>query len=340
MQDKQTTIHDIARHLGISSSTVSRALCNHPRISLKTKEIVRQTALDLNYRPNNLASKLRKGMGSTIGVIIPVINRHFFANIIHGIELIAASRGFSVIICQSDESLAKEIENIHTLIKNRVDGILISSSSESKDSGHFQIVNNSKIPLVMFDRTLDDNLFCKVMNDDSMGAYLATEHLIRQGYRKIIHFSGPLHLPTYRNRHDGYKKALQHNGLPYSRDMIRENVISREKGTSATLQLVNDKIEFDAIFAASDMSALGSLLYLKEKNIAIPEEVGIAGYVNEPFAEFIEPSLTSIEQYGEIIGTTAAEVLINLINGESTCPIQKIIDPRLIIRKSTSRVKK
>jgi LacI family transcriptional regulator len=338
MARHQTTIHDIARYLKVSASTVSRALANHPRISRKTREEVARAARELNYRPNRLASSLRKGTGNTIGVIIPIINRHFFANIIHGIERVASENDFSVIICQSDERLEKEKENIQTLIKNRVSGILISVSSESTSGDHFRAIRSSNIPVVMFDRSLEDLQISKVINDDFLGAYNATSHLIEQGYRHICHFSGPLHIYSYQQRYEGYRKALQEHGIPYLEELLFPHVISRERGYMITADLLNRSIGFDAIFAASDMSALGALLCVKEHQIPIPDRIGIIGYVNEPFTEFVEPALSSIEQYGEKIGESSAQLLIKQIKQNSADKPEIVsVPPALIIRKSSSR---
>jgi LacI family transcriptional regulator len=336
MQKKTSTIHDIARHLSISASTVSRALNNHPRISKTTKELVLNAVKELNYKPNSLASNLRRGKGNTIGVILPVINRHFFANIIHGIEKIATPAGFQIIICQSDESLQKEIDSIHTLIRNRVSGILISISSETKDASHFQSAIKSNIPIVMFDRVLKNIDVAKIRNDDFAGAYNTTIHLIEQGYRTIVHFSGPLNIPTYLDRFEGYRKALTDRSIPYRKELVIENTISRVKGSEAMNNLLNLEMKFDAVFAASDMSALGALLVLKERGISVPETIGIAGYVNEPFAEFIEPSLTSTEQFGENMGQEAARLIIDKLNSGTDISGQILqIIPKLIIRNSS-----
>lgn len=337
MAKKQVTIHDIANFLGISASTVSRALADHPRISHNTKEAVQKAARKLNYKPNKLASNLRKGTGNTIGVIIPIINRHFFANIIHGIERIASSKDYSVIICQSDEKLNKEIESLQTLVKNRVDGILISVSSESRSGNHFSLLKDSDIPLVMFDRVLEESAFSKVVNDDFSGAYKATKHLIGQGYREIIHFGGPQHIASYKKRHEGYRRALLDQGLQYSSGRFFENVISREKGAAITAGLIRDGITFDALFAASDMSALGALLELKKNKLPVPDKIGIVGYVNEPFTEFIEPSLTSMEQFGEAMGMKAAELLFRKIEETDNQVSITKIEPELIVRESSVR---
>lgn len=340
MSSKYPTIYDIAKELNITASTVSRALCNHPKISDLTKKIVLETAERLNYKPNSIASSLRRGKGNTIGVIIPLINRTYFANIIQGIESIANEAGYHIIISQSNESIYKESESIKTLVNNRVSGILISVSAETKDSSHFEPAIKSGIPIVQFDRVLESFHSSMIYNDDYLGAYNSVIHLIDQGFKDIIHFAGPLHLSMYKNRMEGYKKALADRSIIFNPNLIFEGIISREKGFDLSKTLIQNGIKADAIFAASDLSALGAISALKEMRINIPENFGVAGYVNELFAEYIDPSLTSTEQFGDKIGKIAAEVLMEDIAQKGNAnPKTKIIQPELIIRKSTNRKK-
>jgi LacI family transcriptional regulator len=336
MIKRHITIHDIARELNINASTVSRALNDHPRISDATKRLVLDTATRLNYKPNSLASNLRKGAGNTLGIIIPVINRYFFANIIHGIESITNAAGFNLIICQSDENIEKEISSIQTLVKNRVDGILISISAETRNANHFDPAVKTGIPIVQFDRAIESFNSSKILNDDFTGAYQSVTHLIKQGYSNIVHFSGPLYIQLYEKRFLGYKQALEDNHIPFNKNLVFESVINREKGHELMKLILASDLKADALFAASDLSALGALLLLKEKGVAVPQQFGVAGYVNEPFTEFIEPSLTTTEQYGVEIGRTAAQVIVEEINSNNKLAARTIIiNPRLIIRNST-----
>jgi LacI family transcriptional regulator len=341
MKKRHATIHDIARELNINASTVSRALNNHPRISEATKKLVLDTATKLNYKPNSIASNLRRGTGNTLGIIIPIINRYFFSNIIHGIESISHASGFNILICQSDENLEKEISSIKTLVNNRVDGILISISAETRNANHFEPAVKSGIPIVQFDRVIENFNSSKVLNDDFTGAYNTVSHLIEQGYSKILHFSGPQFIKMYEKRFLGYKKALEDNDIPFNKDLVFESVITRETGNDVMRSVLSSKLKVDALFAASDLSALGALLVLKERGISVPHQFGVTGYVNEPFTEFIEPSLTTTEQFGVEIGRTAAQVIVEEINSEqSNPPMIIIIKPKLIIRNSSTPGKK
>jgi LacI family transcriptional regulator len=333
---KHSTIHDIARELSITASTVSRALSGHPRISVTTKQLVQDMVSKLNYKPNTIASNLRKGKGNTIGVIIPVINRYLFANIIHGIESIANEAGYSVIICQSNENLIKENECIKTLVSNRVSGIMISVSAETKNADHFEPAVKSGIPIVQFDRIIDTFNSSKISSDDFAGAYKEVSHLSEQGFRKIAHFAGPLHLKMYENRFEGYKKALADNLINLNTNLIYEGYISREKAIEGMKLVLKLPYKVDALFAASDLSALGALSVLKEEKIKVPQQFGIAGYANELFSEYTDPSLTSTEQFGEDIGKISARVMLEEINNTQILSPQIItIAPKLIKRHSS-----
>lgn len=337
MKKRATTIHDIAKLLNITASTVSRALNDHPRISDATKKRVKEAAKELNYRPNTIAANLRMGKGNTIGVIVPVINRHFFANIIHGIESVMDPAGYNLIICSSNESLEKEARNLQTLISNRVSGIMVSISAETRNADHFESVFRAGIPVIQFDRAID-GVSAAVVNDDFQGAYDTVKHLIEAGYRNIAHFAGPAYIVNYNRRLEGYKQALSDHNIPYREEFVFEGVISREKGRNTTEQIIDHYPSIDAIFAASDMSALGALLMLKKRGIPVPEKFGVCGYVNEPFGEYLDPSLTSTEQFGEQIGITAAKELLQCIDAEKKSDIHKLmIPPKLIIRKSSNR---
>jgi LacI family transcriptional regulator len=341
MNKRHVTIHDIARELNINASTVSRALNNHPRISDATKKLVLDIAAKLHYKPNSIASNLRKGTGNTIGVIIPVINRYFFANIIHGIESITHASGYNILICPSDENIEKETASIKTLVNNRVDGILISISAETHNAEHFESAVKSGIPIVQFDRAIENFNSNKILNDDFKGAYNSVTHLIDQGYSNIIHFSGPQYIKLYEMRLLGYKKALEDHGITYNNKLVFESVISRDRGNEVMRSIIDSGLKSDALFASSDLSALGALLVLKEKGISVPHQFGVAGYVNEPFTEFIEPSLTTTEQFGVEMGRKAAEVLVEEINSDYNHPPKTIIiNPRLIVRNSTAGKRK
>lgn len=341
MAKKSTTIHDIARELGINAGTVSRALNNHAAISEETKKLVRSKAKELNYSINPIASTLRTGKSHTIGLIIPRINRYFFADIISGIESITNPAGYNLIICQSNESYAKEMENINTLVTSRVDGIIISLSSETKTSDHLEKIRDHQIPFVQFDRVIENIKANCVVNDNFQGSYEAVNHLIAQGYKKVAHMGGDFNASIFKNRFKGYKKALKEAGMTENKKWIFQNAITRQNAYEKTCKLLSQKDFPDAFFCSSDLAAHGILLALNEKGIKVPEEVGIVGFANEPFTKYIQPSLSTLNQFGTELGMSAASVLLDDIgkdeNDNTHKPQKILIKPQLLIRESSNR---
>lgn len=333
---KKITIKDIAKELNTNYSTVSRALNNSSRISEETKKKVKDKAKLMGYQPNSFAQQLKKGSSNTIGLVVPRINRVFFSNVINGVEIIAKQNGFNVIICQSNENLQEETDSIQTLLNNNVAGIIISLSRESKDESSFKDILHKKVPFVMFDRTLKKAHSNQVINNNFIGAYEVTIHLIEQGYKNIAHLTGPLYVNVYAERLNGYKQALTENNISYNDNLVVEDALTKQKGYAATEKLVKDNIKFDAIFATGDYAALGAMTCLQENNIKIPQEVGVAGFANEPFTELI--GLTTVEQFSTEIGKSAATLLFEDILEKSLSRDKNMeINPQLIIRKSTNK---
>ncbi len=330
----KVTIKDIARELNTTVSTVSRALTDAPGIGEEMRRKIMAKAREMGYEPNLFARQLRQGGSSSIGLIVPRINRVFFSNVIHGVESIARERGYSVIICQSHEEKSREDENIRTLISNRVAGIIMSLSKETDRADSLMEIMERKIPLVMFDRVFDGLQAGRVMNDNYEAARGITAHLINQGYRKIVHYGGPQNINIYRERKAGYLKALEEGGLKAGPGKVFKNVITKEGGKERTDRLIKQGNTFDAIFAASDYSALGALLSLKEHKIRVPQDVGVAGFANEPFTELLE--ITTVEQQSTEIGRSATRLLFEEIDSEREGSGREIvIKPEIIIRNST-----
>jgi LacI family transcriptional regulator len=339
MKKRRVTIHDIARELNTTASTVSRALQDHPRISKSMKTAVWELAQKLNYQPNSIASSLRKGKGNTIGVIIPRIDRYFFSAVIRGIEDVAYEAGYNVMICQSYDSIEREKAIVENLINGKVDGLLVSVAYETLDNSHFHLVQSKGVPLLFFDRVPGNMEASKVELDDYAGAYKATEHLIDQGCNTIVHFAGPLHVSIYKNRLDGYKAALVNHNIPFNAKLIFENVITREKGSEAVEKILNMKPRPDGIFSSGDFSALGAIVRMKELNIRIPEDIAIVGFANEPYAEILDPPLSSVDQHATEMGQSIAKLFLEEVSGSASniLPKRIILTPDLNIRKSSLR---
>ncbi|HEA20885.1 MAG TPA: LacI family transcriptional regulator [Pricia antarctica] len=337
---KKTTIHEIAKALGIDSSTVSRALNDSERVKPRTKKRVLEKAQELGYTRNMLASNLRRNKSNTIGVIVPRISRYFFSSTIAGIEETAYKAGYSVIICQSREDVNRERKIISNLMANRVDGILMSVTMETKDSSHLTECFEKGMPLVFFDRHVEGmNQTGKVVIDDVKGGFEATEHLIKQGCRKIAHFTAPLDVEIYKNRHKGYCMALEKYSIHYDKNLVYISTLLKEDGYFLAEKIVNECDGVDGIFSANDFAAIGAMNFLKSIGKKIPEEIAIAGFSNEPTSAVIEPSLTTVDQSGTEIGRLACNLLLDYFKNGNTLVNNKtiMIQPKLIVRDSSQK---
>ena len=336
-QNSEITIHDIAKKLNISASTVSRALKDSPLISEPTRKLIKKTAFNMGYRPNVMAANFRTKRTHTIGIIVPLINRHFFSSVISGIEEIAYKQGYTVTISQSNDNFEKENKIAQTLFANRVDGIILSIGMETKTFNHLKLFSDRNIPLVFFDRVVEEIESHKIEVDDFGGGYRAGEHLIKQGAKLIAHIGGPLNLKIYKNRQDGFCKALVDAGLEVDNSLVINNSLTRKDGTEAIQTILERGKIPDAIFCGNDTTALSVIIYLKEKGYKIPEDILIMGFSNEPFSEVVTPSITTIKQPGYSMGRTAAELLLKQINRkEQPTNYERITMPtELIIREST-----
>jgi LacI family transcriptional regulator len=339
MSKEKVTIHDIAKKLNITASTVSRALKNHPRISEETKKAVLKAAQKLNYQPNHIAAALRNGRSKILGIIVPNVDRSFFSSVVYGIEEIANKSGYNVMICQSHEDYKKEVATIEALLNAQVDGIIASFAKGTENFDHFNKVKERGIPLIMFDRANDELGVSHVVIDDYLGAYKAVEHLIQQGCKRIAHFTGIRNVSIYKERLRGYKEALQENKIPYDESLIIESDMQLEDGRKSMLKLLKLSTPVDAVFSSSAFGAMGALQICKEKNIAVPQQVAIVGFSNEPFTSFTEPPLTTIEQHSLEMGNTAAEMFFDQLlartAGKKFVPQKSVLTPTLIVRESS-----
>jgi LacI family transcriptional regulator len=341
MKFNQVTIKDIARELGISPSTVSRALKDHPDISVATKKAVNELADKLNYQPNIVALNLRQKKTNTIGVIIPEIVHFFFSTVISGIEDVAYTAGYNVILAQSNESYQREITDMKALFNSRVDGMLLSISRETTNFDHIESIISKGVPIVFYDRMYNSPNSSKVIVDDYAGAKEAVNHLISQGCKKIAHINGSPNLIISIDRFRGYTEALEENKIETNEDLIVNCQSGTfEEGKRATHKLLSQKNIPDAIFAGNDPMAMGAMMAIKEKGLKIPQDVAIVGFSNWFFGELMDPSLTTVDQPGFEMGQEAARLLIRQIEMKDKedfdpQPETKILKTRLVIRNSS-----
>jgi len=338
-QKQKVTIYDISKKINVSAATVSRAFNNNPKISLKTRELVMKTAKEMNYKQNHLAKALKSGKSNNVGIIVPFINHSFFSSVIRGIEEELTPHGYHVIICQTHENVINEMEQIDALLNIQIDGIFMSVSKTTKNTDHIKKVLDEGTPLIFFDRKKDIKGVSSVTIDDPKGGYLATEHLILQGCKRIAHLAGDLNLEIYQNRYKGYLAALKAHKLEFKQDYVVETNSKVETGASAISKLWELDEKPDAIFSAGDYPALGAIQELKRRKIQIPEEVCIVGFSNEPFTKYMELPITSVDQTPVTMGKIAAQVFLEQIKGSQTITIEKkvVLAPELYIRDSSNR---
>lgn len=335
MGKESITIKDIARELGISPSTVSRALKDHPDISKATRDAVNELAERWNYRPNPIALSLKSGSSKTIGVMIPEVVHYFFSTVISGIEDVVHERDYNMILCQSNEMWEHEVKNIRTLLSSRVDGILASVAKGTTNFDHYRSIIEKDIPLVFFDRVAEEIETDKVVNDDEEGAYKAVIHLLRSGKKRILHLSGPPHLAIARNRLAGYLRAMKEYRLtPSADDVIKcDNIEEAERIVPALLKR-NPLPE--AFFIVNDLTAAQTLMIVKRSGLRIPEDISVVGFTNSQISRLTEPGLSSVDQKGYEMGQQAARLLLDRIENIKRPFQTMVITSELVVRGSSS----
>jgi len=337
--ERAATIKDIARKLNVSISTVSRAMRGAPDVSADTKRTVMALADELNYQPNLLALSLKRKQTHTIGVLVPNLD-YVLSTMVKGIDEVALEAGYTVMVCQSNESFGREIVNTKRLLDSLVDGFIVSVSSETKVFDHLKKIQDKKMPMVVFDRVTPFLKAPGVRIDNEGGGFQGTEHLIQQGYKRIAHLAGPQWVQTFQNRLRGYNDALKAYNYKTDDSLIYTGDISIEKGKKAADYFLELAEPPDAVFAVEDFSALGLIKQFKEKDIKIPDNVGIIGFANEDFGEHISPTLSSIDQQTVQMGREAFSMLMDLIkSGEKQYDVtpKVVLDPIPFYRESSMK---
>ena len=330
---------DIARELGVSVATVSRALKDSSRISQSQRERIKQYAQEHHFTPNYVAETLRHSRvrpQKIIGVIIPQFAHFYFASVLSGIEEEASARGYSIMVAQSDEKYDREVHICKSFYEHKVCGIIVSQAKDTQHYEHFQQLLDMGVPLVFYDRICTGVNASRVVVDDYMGAFNAVTHLINTGCRRIAFYGSPMTLEISKNRYNGYRDALLHQGLQPREDWIRvcDNRADAEAITPAILQ--QEEIP-DAFFAVNDDTAIGILYTAKRMGYRVPDDISICGFTNGYRAIACDPMLTTVEQRGVTVGEEAANILISQVEG--TLPAghveKRVVRTRLIIRGTT-----
>lgn len=331
------TLKDIANALGLSTSTVSRALRDTYEISAKTKKLVFDYAEKINYQPNPNALSLKERRTKSIGVVVSEVANHYFSQAINGIESIAYDRGYHVIITQTHESYAREKINVQHLASRSIDGLLVSLSAETDDTSHLKYLHERGMPMVFFDRVPNNINTHKITANNEQGAFDATSHLIKSGRKRIAHLTSSEHLSISIERLRGYTAALNKYDLKVNPDYIKHcphGGMFPEETEQAVSELINLKDKPDAIFIAGDRLSIGCLEVLKKLDITVPGQMAIAGFSNSDVLNLFEYPISSVRQPAFEMGEAATEMLLQLI--ESKYPVtefeDKVIDTQLFTR--------
>ncbi|MHA4811159.1 LacI family DNA-binding transcriptional regulator [Flavitalea flava] len=337
MSKKEITIYDIARVLELSPATVSRGLKDHPAINFKTRKRITDMAKEMGYRSNNFASNLRKQTTSTIGIIVHELNSQFISSVLAGIEKVTAEAGYDLIIGHSSETYRKEAANAHNLFHKRVDGLIASLAFDTKDLDHFEPFMQKGIPMVFFDRVEEHPYGTRVIIDNKMAGFEATEHLALEGCKRIAHITANLTRNVYAGRLAGYQQALEKYGLVYDPALVLVNDLGEEAAIRCAQQVLKMDPRPDGVFITNDFCAAIFQGTLKEAGVRVPQDIAIVGFNNDVISKLIDPKLTTINYPGEEMGERAARSLIDQLSGVSSPrhPETIIIKSELIIRGSS-----
>ena len=332
MKGHQISIIDIAKELGISKSTVSRALSGHLSVKEKTRVAVLELAEKLDYQRNTLALSFANQKTQLIGILVPEIMSSFFPSIIKGAEEILDAAKYKCIICHSNENYEKEVENVKLLLSQQVDGIIASHTKETRNFDHFKLIQRRGIPLVMFNRVTDLLDTPKVVVDDYDAAFNAVEHLIKKGKKRIAHLAGPDSLINSKLRLQGYLDALAKHKIPVDNELIISYDLSIEKVKIYVQHFLTLSPPPDALFCMNDPTAIAAMRVIKQNKLRIPQDISIVGFSNDLSSELVDPALTTVAQPTFDIGREAARLVLKEISAEGNSSATKAIHKTMVLK--------
>lgn len=337
---KQATIKDLAKYLSLSTSTISRALLNEKHIHPETRERVLEAVEKLGYKPNAVAHSLRYGHSKTIGFIVPEMVTPFSSELLRGIQKLLNPKGYKIIIMQSDEDPGMERQNLLLLESFSVDAIIINPCHKTYNEDIYNEIINRGMPLVFCDRIPGSSIKAsKVIIDDYKTASSIVQHLVDTGKKRIAHIMGPLSIANAAERAKGYKNITRKHHIYDPSLLVKVKGLDFENGKSAIQQLVNRKVEFDAIFAFTDILAIGAMNYLLHKGYHIPQDVAIASFSGTQLSSIVYPQLTTVAQPLIKMGEAAAELVLEKIANKGVPDKTVLLEPLLVIRSSTGVIK-
>ncbi len=334
----RTSLKDLAKELGVSIATVSRALRNSPEIGKEMQERVKALAKKLNYRPNPFAQSLRKDAPKVIGVVVPNLVTHYYAAVLDGIEDEARREGYSVISANSHENCADEIQVIDNFINMHVEGVIACLAQNTTDYSHFDQLAAIGIPVVFFGRTCLTDRFSSVTANGDEAAQQATQHLIDTGSKRIAFLGGPNHLDMVRRRKHGYLEALRENHIEVDRNLVICDKIDYQVAQRQTETLLNLPNRPDAILAFNDIITFAAFTAIKDHGLRIPEDVALIGFTDDVHAQYVTPRMSAIADQSHLMGVTACQLLMQNIKGDSKV-YKKIVPQKLIIRDTSAKKK-
>lgn len=332
---RHVSLKDLAQELGVSISTVSRALNNHPDISPEITQKVKKLAAEMNYTPNPLAMGLLKQATRMIGVIVPDLVTHFYSSIISGIESIAEEKGYYILIASSNESLQKEVKAVDNLLKTRVEGFIVCLSQETRSFDHFERLIQNNIPLVFFDRVCRSTEVSSVVVDNVKAAQKITEHFYQCGSRRIAYIAGPEYLNISKERTAGYLAGLKKCGLEFRSELLEKCNLSTDEAMKATARLLDLSERPDAIFGINDTVAFAAMKEIKRRGLRIPEDIALVGFTDDFHSTVVEPALTSITHPTFEIGQEAARLFFRRVESPDESPKQVVLKTKLMVRNSS-----
>ncbi len=332
----RTSLKDLAKELGVSIATVSRALHSSPEIGKEMQQRVKELAKKLNYRPNPFAQSLRKEAPKIIGVVVPNLVTHYYAAVLDGIEDEANRAGYSVISANSHENFEDEMRAIDNFVGLHVEGIIACLAQTTTDYSHYEEIADMGIPLVFFGRTCLTDSFSSVTANGDEAAQMATQHLIDTGSRRIAFIGGPNHLDMVSRRKHGYLEALRENHLVIDRDIVICGKIDYELALRATEKLLENENRPDAILAFNDIITFAAFTAIKNKRLRIPEDVALIGFTDDVHAAYVTPKMSAIQDQSHKMGVKACQLLLKSISGDSKV-YKEIVPQQLVIRETSSK---
>jgi DNA-binding LacI/PurR family transcriptional regulator len=337
MKSKAPTLKDIAQQLGISISTVSRALRGMPEVNNETREAVMKLSREVDYEPNMLATSLLRRQSNLIGVVVPNMD-YFIATAVKGMDEAALEAGYTVVVCQSNESYGREVANVQRLLQSHVDGFIVSLSSETQNTDHFKRITKKDIPLIFFDRDCSDIEAPKILLDNYEGAFQAVKHLLEKGYKRIAYLGAKKNLSISNIREQGYRDAICEFGIEIEESLIIHGDFDQNYAYQTAIDLLkNSENRPDAFFTISDKLAVGAFIAIKELGLSIPQDVGLIGFNDEPIMSLLSPPVSSVFQPAFDMGKLAVKLFIEQVHSEElTIPSPILLKPKLIVRESTN----